>query len=243
MNSLSLTPLSSAHTSSSILPKPPLNSPHHHYHHININHKRRIRRDGKCKVALAHEAPFVIAMGACVLNSLVFPLPVGPNDNEDGESMIESADARFAVMGIISFIPYFNWMSWVFAYMDTMDKRYAVYSLVYLAPYIRSKLSLSPDESWLPITSILLCILHIQLEASVKNGDLENFQLFKRSSRKATTKKDASISEQEETKKDEQKLPSANDELRNKIRGWGIPKKPAKKDEELDKDETEGKNH
>lgn len=52
----------------------------------------------------------MIAMGACVINSLVFPLPVGPNDNEDGESIIESADARFAVMGIISFIPYFNWM-------------------------------------------------------------------------------------------------------------------------------------
>lgn len=84
----------------------------------------------------------------------------------------------------------------------------------------RSKLSISPDESWLPIASILVCILHIQvkaipqlfktkflviaveiytlcqLEASIKNGDLENFQLFKRASRNASTKKDSSLSEQ-----------------------------------------------
>lgn len=57
-----------------------------------------------------HDAPFVVAMGSCVVNSLVFPLPGGPNDIEDGESAIDSADARFAVMGIISFIPYLNWM-------------------------------------------------------------------------------------------------------------------------------------
>lgn len=174
-------------------------------------------------------------MGACVLNSLAFPLPVGPNDNEDGESVIESADARFAVMGIISFIPYFNWMSWVFAWMDTMDKRYAVYAAVYLAPYLRTKLSLSPDESWLPITSILLCILHIQLEASIKNGDLQDFPLFK-------GKKDTTISQQE-TRKDEQNLPSASDESINKIRNWGIPKKPARQADHLDEEGEEQKKH
>lgn len=177
-----------------------------------------------------------------MLNSLVFPLPVSPNDEEDGDSVIDSADARFAVMGIISFIPYFNWMSWVFAWMDTGDKRYAVYAIIYLAPYLRTNLSLSPDESWLPIASILLCILHIQLEASIKNGDLQGFQLFNGASRNKSLEKDVRISKQGR-RKDEQKLPSSNDESRNMISGWGIPKKPAQKADHLDEEGDEGKKH
>ncbi|CAI9274604.1 unnamed protein product [Lactuca saligna] len=240
MNSLSLVPFSSA-CSSSTLPKlKPLYTLDYHPY-ININKKRKIR-NGRCRAELIHDAPFVIAMGACVLNSLVFPLPVSPNDDEDGDSVIDSADARFAVMGIISFIPYFNWMSWVFAWMDTGDKRYAVYAIIYLAPYLRTNLSLSPDESWLPIASILLCILHIQLEASIKNGDLQGFQLFNGASRNKFPEKDVRISEQGR-RKDEQKLPSSNDESRNMISGWGIPKKPAKKADHLDEEGDEGKKH
>ncbi|KAD5316841.1 hypothetical protein R6Q59_032064 [Mikania micrantha] len=228
MNSLSLTPLSSTCNSCTL----PQLEPIYKFHYQNINQKRRLR-NGRCKAALLHEAPFVAAIGACVLNSVVLPLPMGPNDDEDSNSLIDSADARFAVMGIISFIPYFNWMSWVFAWMDTGDKRYAVYAIVYLAPYLRSNLSLSPDESWLPIASILICILHIQLEASIKNGDFQNLPLLNR-------KKDGSISKQEK-RKDEQKLPTANDEPRNKIRDWGIPKKHTRQVEHLDEEEENGK--
>ncbi|KAJ0779050.1 hypothetical protein HanPI659440_Chr06g0222291 [Helianthus annuus] len=229
MNSLSLT---TACNSCTLPQLQHLFTLHHHPHQSLINQKRRIRK-GRCKAALTHDAPFVVAMGACVLNSLVFPLPMSPNDDEESNSVIDSADARFAVMGIISFIPYFNWMSWVFAWMDTGDKRYVVYAIVYLAPYLRSNLSLSPDESWLPIASIILCILHIQLEASIKNGDLQNFPLLNR-------KKDSRISEQE-TRKDERNLPSANDEPRNKIRYWGIPKKHTRQVEHSDEEVEEEK--
>lgn len=48
-------------------------------------------------------------MGACILSSLILPATPLPEDSE-GDSLIDSADARFAVMGIISLIPYFNWM-------------------------------------------------------------------------------------------------------------------------------------
>ncbi|KAL4570608.1 hypothetical protein LXL04_026266 [Taraxacum kok-saghyz] len=241
MNSLSLAPSSST-CNSPILPKlKPLYTRHHHHPGVNVNQNRRIR-NGRCSAQLPHDAPFVAAIGACVLNSLVFPLPVSPNDDEDSDSVIDSADARFAVMGIISFIPYFNWMSWVFAWMDTGDKRYAVYALVYLAPYLRTNLSLSPDESWLPIASILLCILHIQLEASIKNGDLQGFQLFKKALRNKSLEKDGRISDQGR-REDEQKLPSSYDESRNMISGWGIPKKPAQKDDHLHEKGDEGKKH
>ncbi|CAH1415378.1 unnamed protein product [Lactuca virosa] len=152
-------------------------------------------------------------------------------------------------------------MSWVFAWMDTGDKRYAVYAIIYLAPYLRSvncyrlilsisflffinkdTLIMSSDESWLPIASILLCILHIQLEASIKNGDLQGFQLFNGASRNKIPEKDVRISEQGR-RKDEQKLLSSNDESRNMISGWGIPKKPAQKADHLDEEGDEGKRH
>ncbi|KVH95268.1 hypothetical protein Ccrd_002649, partial [Cynara cardunculus var. scolymus] len=207
MNSLSLSPFYSACNTSTLPKLKPLYTLHHHSY-TNVNQKQRIRK-GRCRAELLHEAPFVVAIGACVLNSLAFPLPVGPDDNEDGNSVIDSADARFAVMGIISFIPYFNWMSWVFAWMDTGDKRYAFYAI---------------------------------LEASIKNGDLQSFQLFNGALRNTSSKKDARISEQG-TRKDGQRLPSAHDESRNKIRSWGIPKKPAQQANHLDEEEEEGKKH
>ncbi|KAK2981914.1 hypothetical protein RJ640_019134, partial [Escallonia rubra] len=123
-------------------------------------------RNGTCRAELSNDAPFAVAIGACILNSLAFPIPSG-DGVDDGDSVIDSSDARFAVMGIISFIPYFNWLTWVFALLDTRSRRYAV-----------TNLSLSPEESWLPIASIIFCIIHVQLEASIRNGDLEGFKLF-----------------------------------------------------------------
>ncbi|XP_076900891.1 uncharacterized protein LOC143555166 [Bidens hawaiensis] len=181
-------------------------------------------RNRSCRAVLLHDAPFAGAIGACILNSLIFP-PEVRTDDEDSESMIDPADARFSVMGIISFIPYFNWMSWVFALMDTGDKRYAAYAIVYLAPYLRSNLSLLTDESWLPVASILLGILHIQLEASIKNGDILNLPLFKRKKH------------EQGTRKDEGSLASAI----NKLRYWRFPKMHAAQVQNLDEDGEEGK--
>lgn len=131
-----------------------------------------------CSAEFSTDAPVGVAIGACILNSLVSPIASTPKD-DDGGSVIDSDDARFAVMGIISFIPYFNWLSWLFAWLDTGKRRYAVYAVVYLAPYLRPNLSISPEDSWLPIASILLCIIHIQLEASIQNGDIQGLQLFR----------------------------------------------------------------
>ncbi|CAK9148494.1 unnamed protein product [Ilex paraguariensis] len=219
--------------------KPPLTStfgPLYTYHHSKkLNHRRF--KNGMCRVEFSHDAPIGVAIGACILNSLVFPITPCPDDDE-GDSVIDSADARFAVMAIISFIPYFNWLSWVFAWLDTGKRRYAVYAIVYLAPYLRSNLSLSPEESWLPIISILLCIIHIQLEASIKNGDLEGFQLFSGSGKhllSVSRKKESRISK-EERKKDHMNLPSAQDQSRNVTREWGDPRKPLKDPEHLGED-------
>ncbi|XP_058085060.1 uncharacterized protein LOC131232676 [Magnolia sinica] len=189
----------------------------------------RIRR---CRAELSQDAPFALAIGACVLNSLIFPIPRGPDEPVDGGSAIDSTDTRFAVMGIVSFIPYFNWLSWVFAWLDTSSRRYLVYSIVYLAPYLRTNLSLSPEESWLPIASIVFCIVHIQLEASIRNGDLKTTELFGellKSLSPVTRKKDSHIQSQQgisNKRNGEEQLPSPQEEHENKLREWGVPRKP-----------------
>ncbi|EXB39940.1 hypothetical protein L484_001699 [Morus notabilis] len=200
---------------------------------------------GICRAELSHDAPFVAAIGACMLSSLVLPVAGAPDDDEDGEdAAIDSTDARFGVMGIISFIPYFNWLSWVFAWLDTGKRRYAVYSLVYLLPYIRSNLSLSPEESWLPIASIVLCILHVQIEISIKNGDIQAFQFFSEASKRvssASRRKDSL-----KGRKNEQiNLSSADEQSRNKIRGSGVPREPLHDNEHLndDWDEDDRRKH
>ncbi|GBG78188.1 hypothetical protein CBR_g26222 [Chara braunii] len=146
-------------------------------------HARRGR--WRWAASLETDAPFAIAIGACLASS-AWPLllPVGPagkgregrrrigmwkdeeeeEEEERGGGLTGSDDLRFGVMGIISLVPVFNWLAWVFAWMDTNEKRYLVYSAVYLAPYIRTGLSLSLDDSWLPLASVLACALHVQVE-------------------------------------------------------------------------------
>ncbi|XP_019160627.1 PREDICTED: uncharacterized protein LOC109157164 [Ipomoea nil] len=210
---------------------------------LNKHQLRRLRKSlnqrrfgiGRCRAELANDAPIAVAIGACILNSLVFPVTPSP-DEEETDSVIDSADARFAVMGIISFIPYFNWMSWVFAWLDTGKRRYAVYAIVYLAPYLRTNLSLSPEESWLPIASILLCILHIQLEASIKDGDIQGLQFFSEARKHLSTftgKTDSTIYE-EEIMPDHKNLPLG--QWRDNKLKWRVPEKPSKDPEHSDKD-------
>ncbi|KAJ8424105.1 hypothetical protein Cgig2_000851 [Carnegiea gigantea] len=73
------------------------------------------KQRGKCicraELSLSQDAPFAIAIGACMLNSLLFPYVKDEQEQEDEENAaIGPTDARFAVMTIISFIPYFNWL-------------------------------------------------------------------------------------------------------------------------------------
>ncbi|KAG6407598.1 hypothetical protein SASPL_130594 [Salvia splendens] len=199
--------------------------------------KQRRSGNGKVRAELSTDAPVAMAIGACILNSLIFPAAPSPEDME-AESLIDSADARFAVMGIISFIPYFNWMSWVFAWMDTGKRRYAVYAIVYLAPYLRSNLSISPEESWLPIASILLCIFHIQLEASIKNGDIQGFKIFNEAANHLSAiRKKGKKSKEREERNDFHNLPSAREHYRNELGDWSNPQKHHNDNEILNEDE------
>lgn len=66
-----------------------------------------------CRAEFSQDAPLVTAIGACILSSFVFPAAKRVNDEEEEEeenSAIVSTDMRLAAMGIISFIPYFNWL-------------------------------------------------------------------------------------------------------------------------------------
>ncbi|XP_019422057.1 PREDICTED: uncharacterized protein LOC109331794 isoform X1 [Lupinus angustifolius] len=195
----------------------------------------KLKSTQKCRAVLIDDAPFTAAIGACMLTSLIFPVV---EDDDDDDS---TTDTRLAVMAILTFVPYFNWLSWVFAWFDTGNRRYAVYSIVYLLPYLRTNLSLSPEESWLPIASILLCIVHIQLEASIRNGDIQGFQLFKNQSSSITGKK-GNLNQQQEifnegSKKEKKNLLSAQDQSRN-VSDWDDSQKPLRQrlNEDLDDD-------
>lgn len=200
--------------------------------------QQRKLRNGTCRAEFSTDVPIGVAIGACILNSLVFPITSPPEDDES-DSVIDSADTRFAVMGIISFIPYFNWLSWLFAWLDTGQRRYAVYAIVYLAPYLRTNLSISPEDSWLPIASIVLCIIHIQLEASIKNGDIQGLQFFREAGKhiSSVARKNNRISKEEEKLEDHMNLPSARDHYRNEIRNWRVPRNPPQDSESLNEDE------
>ncbi|KAM1397305.1 hypothetical protein ACFX2I_014903 [Malus domestica] len=204
-----------------------------------------------CRAEFSNDAPFAAAIGACMLSSLVLPVST-PDDDDSGGSLMDSTEARFAVMGIVSFIPYFNWLSWIFAWLDTGKRRYAVYALVYLVPYLRTNLSLSPEESWLPVASIVFCIIHVQLEASIKNGDLQGFQFFNEAAKhllSTARRKDRQSGYQgtseEGTKKENKNLPSSEEQSRNGIDDWGAPKRPLQDRERanVDWEENERRKH
>ncbi|KAL6557005.1 hypothetical protein OROHE_006881 [Orobanche hederae] len=228
-----------------LIPKPryspsPRRSIQTRYNQLKKLKQQRRSRDGKCRAEFSADAPVAMAIGACILNSLIFP-PTPSREDLEAESLIDSADTRFAVMGIISFIPYFNWMSWVFAWLDTGRRRYAVYAIVYLVPYLRPNLSLSPEESWLPIASILLCILHIQLVASIKDGDVQGFQVLNQAAKLLS-----SIMQKPNTKefdamkgdKDLHDMLSEGEGYRNEERDW-TTWKSFKDHEELNDDKED----
>ncbi|XVE64619.1 hypothetical protein DITRI_Ditri07aG0114900 [Diplodiscus trichospermus] len=204
-------------------------------HHLSKTLKTKKIKRGICRAEFSPDAPLAAAIGACMLSSLLLPVA----ENEDGgDSIIDAGDTRFAAMGIISFIPYFNWLSWVFAWLDTGKRRYAVYAIVYLAPYIRSNLSLSPEDSWLPIASIIFCIVHVQLEASIKNGDFQGFQIFSEAAKHLSPRsreEDTHFKEQKDPevrKREYRNLPDAEEQSRNELRRWGIPRNPAEHHEQ-----------
>ncbi|GAB2296219.1 hypothetical protein Dimus_030347 [Dionaea muscipula] len=196
------------------------------------------RSRGICLSELSADAPFAIAIGASMLSSLVLPATGGGSvsaeeEEEERGAVIGPRDTRFAVMSIISLIPYFNWLSWIFAWMDTGKRRYAVYAIVYLAPYFRSSLSLSPEESWLPIASIVLCIVHVQLEASISSGNLDGFRFFNEIVKHLSStnrREDGPFNVHDEvnegTSKDHTNLPFDREHLRAKARKWRLPKTP-----------------
>lgn len=216
------------------------NSPPSSFGNIKLKRNFKFNRDhhrqSSCKAVFADDAPFAAAIGACMLTSLILPVPVTTEDEE--ESSLTSTDTRLAVMGIMSFIPYFNWLSWVFAWLDTGNRRYAAYSLVYLAPYLRSNLSISPEDSWLPIASILFCIVHIQLEASIRNGDIQGFRLFRNvmDQQSSSTKKKERLNRHQEMSKgrknEKKNLLSAEEQSRD-IGGWEDSQRPVEYQQRL----------
>lgn len=72
--------------------------------------QRRIQT-GECRAQLIEDAPLAATIGACMLSSLILPnAPAASDEEEEDHAAMSSFDVKFAVMGILTFIPYFNWL-------------------------------------------------------------------------------------------------------------------------------------
>lgn len=70
----------------------------------------RFRGAGICRAGLEDDAPFALAIAASVLSTLVLPPDVPSEEGNESDSPLGGDDVRYAAMGIISFIPLFNWL-------------------------------------------------------------------------------------------------------------------------------------
>ncbi|CAL5359779.1 unnamed protein product [Camellia sinensis] len=50
-----------------------------------------------CRAEFSQDVTFTVVIGACILNSVFFPFTSGSEDDDQGDSLIDSTDARFAV--------------------------------------------------------------------------------------------------------------------------------------------------
>ncbi|KAJ6388448.1 hypothetical protein OIU77_026924 [Salix suchowensis] len=95
--------------------KPPL-----FHHQCKTLIKRKKINKGNMQGSVIRRHP-VCCCNQCVYAELFafYQSTVTKDEEEESDSGITTTDTRIAVMGIISFIPYFNWLSWVFAWLDT----------------------------------------------------------------------------------------------------------------------------
>jgi hypothetical protein len=68
------------------------------------------KEQGKCRAGLEDDAPFAIAITAAMMSTLVLPVNVERDESKKGSSALGADDVRYAAMGVISFIPLFNWL-------------------------------------------------------------------------------------------------------------------------------------
>ncbi len=104
------------------------------------------KEQGKCRAGLEDDAPFAIAITAAMMSTLVLPVNVERDESKKGSSALGADDVRYAAMGVISFIPLFNWLvcslaSWrIFTLQLTLALFLLLPFVLYLLPYDLSSL-------------------------------------------------------------------------------------------------------
>lgn len=104
------------------------------------------KEQGKCRAGLEDDAPFAIAITAALISTLVLPVNVERDESKKGSSALGADDVRYAAMGVISFIPLFNWLvcslaSWrIFTLQLTLALFLLLPFMLYLLPLDLSSL-------------------------------------------------------------------------------------------------------
>ncbi|GAQ81351.1 hypothetical protein KFL_000780130 [Klebsormidium nitens] len=136
----------------------------------------RKRRRRATSAVWQDDAPYAIAIGVTIAVTaapLIFPVPwsvkaaVDEKKRFDDFNTMGDEDTKYTAMAVISFLPLFNWLAWVLAWLDSSDPRYALYAAVYLAPWVKSGLNFT--DSWLPLGAVALGAAHVQLDRYVQS--------------------------------------------------------------------------
>jgi hypothetical protein len=78
------------------------------------------KEQNKCPAGLEDDAPFAITITAAMICRLVLPVNVERDESEKGSSALGAADVRYAPMGVISFIPFIQFVGMFLCFMKNI---------------------------------------------------------------------------------------------------------------------------
>ncbi len=78
------------------------------------------KEQGKCLAGLKDNAPFAITITAAMICKLLLPVNVERDESEKKTSTLGAADVRYALMGVISFIPFLQMVGIFLCFMKNI---------------------------------------------------------------------------------------------------------------------------
>lgn len=109
-----------------------------------------------------------LGTGVGILAALTWSgLPVisASNKQKEQRNNVDDEDAigvKWGVMTLLSFLPLFNWLAWIFAAFEDKDRAsfYYILAILYGAPQLNAGF----QQNWFSVATLLAGILHVQAE-------------------------------------------------------------------------------
>eukprot|EP00210_Caulerpa_lentillifera_P007682 g7333.t1 len=140
--------------------------------HVHLRKNRRVGGIGlafgcavyavRSRVVCSMAMDGIVGSCACLCFAFAFVPILSPATNERVQKPTDELDdIKWSVATIVSFLPYFNWTSWLLVAFDSeFPLAYYLLSALYLAPSIESGFQMDSFTVFM----IVLGVLHIQVE-------------------------------------------------------------------------------